>query len=52
MIIKVLSTDLRRTVGIGIIAPTKNTCVWNTQREEITEPVDAVHSPSLASVSI
>lgn len=39
-------------MGIGIIAPTEDTCIWNIRWEEITEPVDTVHCPSLFSVSI
>ena len=52
MIVKILGADLRSTVGIGIIAPTHNTCIRNIQREEVTEPVDIVHCPSFLTVSI
>ncbi len=52
MIVKILSADRRSSVGIGIIAPTVNTRVWNIQREEITEPVDGIHCPSVFAVSI
>ena len=37
-------------MGICIIAPAINTCVWNIQREEITELVDTIHNPSIFSV--
>ena len=39
-------------MGIGIIAPTIDSCVGNIQRKEITKPVDTVHSPGLFSVPI
>lgn len=52
MIVKILSADLRSIVGIGIVAPTDNTCIWNIQWQEVTEPVDLVYRPSLLTVSI
>lgn len=39
-------------MDIGVIAPTINTCVWNIQWKEITEPVDTVHNPGFFPVSI
>ena len=51
MTIKILRADMS-SVGIGIIAPTIDTCVWNILRKKITKPVSTVHSPSIFSVSI
>lgn len=45
-----LRADRRSTVSIGIIAPTIDTCIWNIQWKEITEPVDTVYSPSHFSI--
>ena len=52
MIIKVLIADLRSTMGIRGVAPTDNARIRNIRGEEITEPVDVVHRPSLLTVSI
>ena len=52
MIIEILKTDLRITVGIGIVAPTKNPCVFNIPWKQVTQPVDSVHSPAFLTMSV
>lgn len=45
-----LRLDLRSLVVI--IAPAINSYIWNIQRKEIAEPVNAVCRPSLFTMSI
>ena len=52
MIVEVLAADLGSTVGVGIVAPTKNTCIWNIRRKQVTEPVDIVRRPGILTVSV
>ena len=43
MIVKILSANLRSTVGIGIITPSINASVWNIQREKITDSIQSMN---------
>ena len=45
-------SDLRTTVGIGIIAPIENPCIFNIQRKKITKPVDSVHGSGIFTMSV
>jgi hypothetical protein len=52
MFVKVLNADLRTTVGIGIVAPTKNPRIFDIQRKKVTQPIDSVHGPALLTMAI
>ena len=39
-------------MGIGVIAPAEDACIWNIRWEEVTEPVDIVRCPGLFTVSV
>lgn len=39
-------------MGIGIVAPAEDACIRNVGWEEVMEPIDIVHSPSLLAVPI
>lgn len=52
MIVEILKADLRSTVGIGVVAPSINTCIWEVCWKEVAQPVNIVYSPSLLAMSV
>jgi hypothetical protein len=53
MIIEVLTADTGAGVGVGVVAPAKDTGAGDIERQQIAEPVDTiVRGPGLVAVAI
>lgn len=53
MIVEIMIKNSRSVAGVGIVAPSDNTCIWDVKRKKVAEPVNIICCrPSLLAVAI